>query len=86
MSVVRKKEVAATRLGDALSRLARDGGPVPLQKNGQTVAMILTPEELERLEDERDAALLRAAQAEPKPEPGVRLEDLAAELGVTLRD
>lgn len=86
MSVARKKEPVATRLGDALLRLARDGGPVPLQRDGQTVAMILTPEELERLEDERDAALLRAAQAEPKSEPGVGLEDLAAELGVSLRD
>ena len=86
MSVARKKEPASTRLGDALSRLARDGGPVPLQRDGQTVAMILTPEELEQLEDERDAALLRAAQAEPKPGIGVGLEDLAAELGVSLRD
>jgi len=48
--------------------------------------MILTPEELERLEDERDAALLRAAQAEPKSEAGVSLEALAVELGVSLRD
>ncbi|HZC16217.1 MAG TPA: hypothetical protein VE309_05610 [Caulobacteraceae bacterium] len=75
---------SASSFDDALARLKRDGGPVPVSQEGETVAMMLTPVELERLEDERDRALLRASMAHPDNEGRVGLDALAVELGIPL--
>jgi hypothetical protein len=83
MADARKTEHAAATLGEAISRLKRDGGPVPVSQDGKTVAVMLTPAELEQLEDERDAALLRAAMVRPDDDGRIGLDDLAAELGLS---
>lgn len=71
-------------LDQALARLARHGGPAPIRRDGKVVAVLLTPEELERLEDERDAAILREAIARGPTGDAISLEDLAADLGIDL--
>lgn len=81
MNLAQPKE---TQLDDALAQLRSAGGPVPVTRSGETVAMLLTPEELERLEDERDAAILREAQLRGPKEDAVSIEDFANELGVDL--
>ena len=73
-----------TRLDEALERLARDGGPVPVTREGRTVAVLLTPAELEALEDVHDASVLRRAIARGPTAEAVSLEAMAAELGVEL--
>lgn len=69
-----------------LATLRRRGGPVEIKRRGKTVAVVMTPEQLEALEDEIDAALLREALANPSDEPRIPLADVAAELGVKLRN
>lgn len=81
MPAVQKAE---TQLDDALSTLARRGGPVAVTRGGRTVAVLMKPEELERMEDERDAAILREAKLRDRDEKMISLEDLATDLGVDL--
>lgn len=83
MALAKKIETSLER---ALDQLQREGGHVPVIRGGETVAVLVSPEELERLEDERDLAILRAAKAEQANEPRVGLEEIAAELGVELPD
>lgn len=76
-----------TRLDDALARLKTgDGEPLPVMAGSKLVAYLLTPEEFERMEDERDLAILRACKAEDDAsgEPRVTLQDLAHRHGVDL--
>jgi len=70
----------------ALATLRRSGGPVEIKRRGKTVAVVLTPDQLEAMEDEIDAGLLREARRNPDRAPRVPLEDVAAELGVKLRN
>lgn len=77
-------EPVESRLDEALARLKRDGGPVSVGLAGREEAVLLTPQELEQLEDARDAALLRAAMADDDGAPGTTLEALAAELNIDL--
>lgn len=81
MSTVRKAE---TRLDDALDRLERDGGPVPVARGGRTVGVLLTLRELEALEDRHDARVLRDALARGRTDEAVSLDSMAADLGVEL--
>ena len=83
MSIARKAE---TRLDDALDRLERDGGPVPVARGGRTVGVLLTPGELEALEDAHDARVLREALARGRTGEAMSLEAMAAELGVDLNE
>ena len=77
---------AQDRLDEAVARLTSgEGGPLPIEADGRVVAFLLTPQELERLEDASDLALLRAARAEDADGPRTSLEQVAANLGVTLR-
>lgn len=70
-------EPIETGLEAALARLRREGGPVPVGLGSRREAVLLTPEELERLEDERDAAILRVAMIEDRDEPLTALADVA---------
>jgi len=81
MSLAKPKE---TELDAALVRLRSTGGPVPVTRSGETVAVLLTPEELERLEDERDAAILREARLRGPTDDAVSLEEYAAKRGLDL--
>ena len=78
---------ADATLADALARLAAaDHDPVPIERDGEVVGWLLTPQELERLEDERDLAILRAERAGSAGQPTASLEEIAAELGVELTE
>lgn len=75
-----------TRLDDALDELARNGGHLSLTREGRAVAYLLTPEALERLEDERDSALLEAARLRGPTGEAVSLQELAVEFELDLDD
>jgi hypothetical protein len=71
-------------LADALARLKAEGVSLPIESEGKVVAFLVTPEEMERIEDAQDLALLRAARAEAEGEPRFTLEEVAAEFGIEL--
>lgn len=73
-----------TRLDDALDRLEREGGPVPVARGGRTVAVLITPRELEALEDAHDARVLREAIARGPTGEAISLAEMAAEFSVDL--
>ena len=68
-----------------LAALRRRGGPVAIKRRGKTVAVVMTPEQLEEMEDKIDAVLLREALQNPDPEPNLSLEEVAADWGVDLK-
>ena len=68
-----------------LATLRRRGGPVEIKRRGKTVAVVLTPEQLEAMEDEIDASLLREALRNPDPAPLMSFEEVAADWGVDLK-
>lgn len=75
-----------SRLDEAITRLrAGPGEPLPIEADGEVVAFLVTPEELARLEDERDLALLRAERAASAGQPTASLEEIAARHDVDLR-
>ncbi len=83
-----KAKSAASRadeMSSTLAALRRHGGPVEVKRGGKTVAVVMTPQELEALEDQIDASLLRQALRNPDPEPLMSLEDVAADWGVDLK-
>ena len=87
MALARSNAPLTPDMADALARLlAGDGSPLPIEVDGRPVAWLLTPAELERLEDERDLAILRAgrAEAELSGEPFVSLEEIVARHGIDL--
>jgi len=71
-----------------LEALRKHGGPLILTYKGEEVAGLLTTDELERLEDERDIAVAEERYAEWLAEGRPRsptLEDVAADAGMKLR-
>lgn len=75
---------ASDELDEALVRLRGGSGPVPVTRDGEVVALVLTPEQLERLEDVQDAAVLRAALDRGPATETVSLGALARTLGIAL--
>lgn len=76
----------ADEMTSTLAVLRRRGGPVEIKRRGKTVAVVLAPEELEAMEDQIDASLLREALRNPAPGPLMSLEEVAADWGVDLDD
>ena len=84
MSAYALTDDAPRPLADALARLREEGASLPIESEGRVVAFLVTPEEMERIEDAQDLALLRAARVEADGEPRFTLDEVAAELGIGL--
>lgn len=74
----------ADEMKSALATLRRSGGPVEIKRRGKTVAVVMTPEELEAMEDQIDAAILQEDLRNPDREPLLSFEEVAASWGVDL--
>jgi len=76
---------SADEMSSTLAALRQHGGPVEIKRRGKTVAVVMTPQELEAMEDQIDASLLRQALQKPDREPLMSLEDVAADWNVDLK-